>query len=89
MTRNAKREPLRKTLKSTDDPRLEHLTPLGGGDGFTTFTAEFRGKPALVVDGSAMNEPLPEDERNKEPVSVFSFETIGEREEFVAKQMGT
>jgi hypothetical protein len=36
-----------------------------------------------------MNEPLPEDERNKEPVSVFSFETIGEREEFVAKQMGT
>jgi hypothetical protein len=86
---NAKREPIRKTLKSTDDPRLEDLLPLGGGEGFATFTAVFRGKPALVVDSGTMNEHLPADEQNKEPVSLFMFETVGEREAFVAKQMTT
>lgn len=86
MTRNTKREPLRKSLKSTEDPRLDNLTPLGGGEGFVTFTCEFRGKPAVVVDSGAMNEGLTEDEQMKDPVSVFSFETVAEREAFVSSQ---
>ena len=37
-------------LGTIADVRLTELTPIGGGEGFATYTAKFEGEPAFIAD---------------------------------------
>jgi len=68
---------------SVGDPRLTNLVRLGTGEGFSTFTALFEGKPAFVVNCGTMNDFLDDDDTVEDPVPVEVFETDADRDAHV------
>jgi hypothetical protein len=63
-------------IGSVRDPRVTMLSPLGAGEGFATFTSDFEGKPAFVVDCGTLSEFVDEDEdEHNAPIMVHLFET--------------
>lgn len=70
-------------VASVGDPRLTNLVRLGIGEGFSTFTALFGGKPAFVVNGGTVNEFLNDEDAIEDAVSVEVFETEAERDAHV------
>lgn len=70
-------------IGSTGDPRIAALTPMGGGEGFATYTGRFEGKPAFIVDCGTMMDILDEEDRSDDPVTVHVFESEEGRRRFI------
>lgn len=84
VARVATKDPVMSSVKSMRDRRITHLLPLGEGEGFTTYLAAFTKKPAIVVDSGMMNDFLDEADRIAEPVSILMFDSVEERDDYVA-----
>ena len=69
-------------LGTIADVRLTELAPIGGGEGFATYTGRFEGEPAFIADSGTMAEFLDaEDAVALVSVSVFVTETA--RDEYL------
>lgn len=72
-------------LASTTDPRLTDLVRIGMGEGFSTYSGQFEGKPAFVVDCGSMDDFLNEEDRSTDNVTVHVFNTDAARDGYIAK----
>ncbi len=70
-------------VASTRDPRVTNQVLLGLGEGFATFTADFDGSPAFLVDCGTMNDFLDDGDQVADPVSVHLFDTTEARDGYV------
>ncbi len=62
---------------------MANLLSVGGGEAFGTFTGDFEGKPAFLVDCSTMNEFLDADDQIAEPVTVYVFDSDEARRMYI------
>lgn len=72
-------------VASTDDTRITKLRRIGTGEGFVTYTGEFEGKPAFIVDCGTMDDFLDEEDRSTDNVTVRVFEHDTAREDYIEK----
>lgn len=70
-------------IGSTSDPRIAALKSTGGGEGFATYTGNFEGKPAFIVDCGTMMDVLDEEDRSDDSVNVYLFESDRARDRYV------
>lgn len=69
-------------LATIADVRLTDLSPIGGGEGFGTYTGMFEGVPAFIADSGTMADFVDEEDLN-ELVSVQVFENETARDAYV------
>ena len=70
-------------IGSTRDARIAALGPIGGGEGFATYTGTFEGRPAFLVDCGTMNDLLDEEDISDNNVTVHVFESEAARDQYV------
>jgi hypothetical protein len=70
-------------VASTDDTRITKLRRIGTGEGFVTYTGEFEGKAAFIVDCGTMNDIMDEEDRYDDSVTVHVFVSDSARDRFV------
>lgn len=70
---------------SLTDPRLTNLVRIGMGEGFSTYSGQFEGKPAFIVHCGTMDDFLNEEDRATDNVTVRIFETDAARDGYIDK----
>lgn len=76
-------------LASLKDARIANIVALGTGEGFSTFTGTFGGRPALFIDCGTVNAVLDEEDRVTSPVTVYIFDGQTERNAYIENMRRT
>jgi hypothetical protein len=70
-------------IQTIRDPRVTDLARIGMGEGFSTYTGHFEGKPAFLVDCGTLADMLDEDEVIDDAVTVHVFEDVSARSDYL------